>query len=210
VIRIFLDTDLQDCKNIVNKVWKFTNVFQSREQAELALDSYTGGSLAESNYATVIEENGKIVGFLFGKYGVRKPLKTKYSGLYGRLSLLARLLFIGKVSLAEKFQYLRLINVHETNRHKAKANRDNEVNLFAVDPNTQGKGYGKVLMEAFIQRCKDEKVQSVTLDTDKECNFRFYEHFGYKKVAEFYSPIQEKYTGTDGTSFVYELSLESK
>ncbi|MBN2440806.1 MAG: GNAT family N-acetyltransferase [Spirochaetales bacterium] len=83
---------------------------------------------------------------------------------------------------------------HETNRLKAEPNRKYEVTLFAVLPSMQGKGLGKELMNTFINKCIHDGVKRITLDTDEECNYQFYEHFGYHKIAEFYSPIEELYS----------------
>ncbi len=54
------------------------------------------------------------------------------------------------------------VNKHEVNRLRAEMHRDNEVQLFAVSPASQGKGYGKALMEAYIRECKRLNVKRVT------------------------------------------------
>jgi GNAT superfamily N-acetyltransferase len=102
---------------------------------------------------------------------------------------------------------ISMFNIHEKNRLSAEPDRKYEVNLFAVIPSMQGKGIGKELMKAFIEKCKLDGVKRITLDTDEECNYKFYENFGYYKKAEFYSPIQYLYTGKTGVSFVYELNI---
>lgn len=208
MIRDFNSGDFSRCREIVNEVWKFCDVFKPIQLADLFLDVYTGGSLAASNYAIVFEETERVQGFLFGKCGNAKTIRTQYSGISGNFRFLWQLLSVKGVTWKTKKNYITMFNEHEVNRHRAEMHRENEVHLFAVSPATQSKGYGKALMEAYIRECKKRKVKRVTLDTDKECNYLFYEHFGYKRIAEFYSPIQELYSGNDGSSFVYELNLE--
>ena len=207
MIRELRQEDIYDCITIVDAVWRFKEIFQPIELAELFLDIYTMGSLAGSNYGIVAEENGRVIGFLFGKSSTGKLYQTKYSGIRGQIRLLIDLFRITNVTLKRKLGYIGKINTHEINRRKAEPKREYEVNLFAVFPDLQGKGVGKDLMNSYINRCKKDGVNRITLDTDEECNYKFYEHFGYKKIAEFYSPIQEMYSQKSGTSYVYELKI---
>ncbi len=208
MIREYCSSDYSRCREIVDEVWRFSDVFKPEQLADLFLDVYTGGSLAASNYALVIEDAGSVQGFLFGKCGSGRTIRTRYSGLRGNLRFLWQLVTIKGLTWKTRTEYMARVNEHEVNRLRAEMHRDNEVQLFAVSPASQGKGYGKALMEAYIQECKRMNVKRVTLDTDTESNYVFYEHFGFKRIAEFYSPIQELYSGTDGSSFVYELNLE--
>lgn len=61
-----------------------------------------------------------------------------------------------------------------------------EVTLLnvAVDPNQQGKGYGKVLLEAFLDMCEQAKADSAWLEV-RESNqraFGLYEQTGFNEV----------------------------
>ncbi len=208
MIRYYTVGDFSRCNGIVNEVWRFTEKFKPIKLSNLFLDVYTAGSLGGSNYAIVVEDDGYVQGFLFGTCGGdAKLIKTRYSGLSGGLVFLSKLLCMRGVTWKMKRSYIAMMKEHEVNRLAVEKHREHEVHLFAVSPNAQGKGYGKALMEAFIGECVKNQVRRVTLDTDKECNFRFYEHFGYKRIAQFYSPLQKMYTGNDGSSFVYELLL---
>ena len=67
MIRDFQESDFDGCAHLVNKVWDFDRHFPPSELSNLFLRIYTGSSLAESNFKKVVDENGKISGFLFGK-----------------------------------------------------------------------------------------------------------------------------------------------
>jgi ribosomal protein S18 acetylase RimI-like enzyme len=207
MIRALRKEDIHGCILVVDDVWKFSEIFHPEQLAEIFLELYTLGSLSDSNFNFVVEENNSIVGFIFGKTKNGELYKTKYSGLMGQFRIIFNLFRINGVSLKNKFEYLKMMNIHELNRFNAEPDRKYEVNLFAVSEKMQGRGVGKKLMNVFIDKCKCDGVKRITLDTDEECNYKFYEHFGYKKIAEFYSPIQMLYTNKSGNSYVYELKI---
>ncbi len=207
MIRPFTYSDLTRCAAIVNKIWNFSTKFKPEPLSDLFLDFYTGGSLSASNLAVVVEEHNVVKGFLFGKCGNEKLIKTGYSGLWGKIKFLLQLFFLKGVSLKKKWYYLNIAAIHENNRLKVEPSRENEVNLFAVDPDTQGKGYGKMLMNEFIAHCRKNNISRVTLDSDKDCNTGFYDQFGFKVKGTFDSPLQKEYSGKSGLSIVYELKL---
>jgi GNAT superfamily N-acetyltransferase len=209
MIREYTNKDFARCVEIINRVWDFDGRFIPSQLSILFKDIYVGGSLSESNFAIVVEENNKVEGFLFGKCGIENLIRNEYSGFFGHLKILYQLLFLNSISLRRKLYYFKIFVAHEKNRKKIEPNRKNEVNLFAVDPNNQGKGYGKILMNYFIEFCKKHNINRVTLDTDKECNYGFYDHFGFKIKGEFYSPLQKEYSGKSGESYVYELKINS-
>lgn len=207
MIRKYQNNDFSRCASIVNKVWNFSGKFKPEPLSDLFLEFYTGGSLGASNFAVVIEENHRVKGFLFGKCGNANLIETQYSSFCGQLRFVTRLLFIRHITLKKKMYYLKIIGVHETNRRKIEPDRINEINLFAVDPDSHGKGYGKMLMQSFIEHCWQQNVNRITLDSDEECNTGFYNHFGFKVKGVFDSPLQKEYSGKSGLSIVYELII---
>ncbi len=207
MIRDYKDRDFNACRDMVNQVWDFDTRFKPAELADLFKTVYTAGSLAESNFFIVIEEDQQVKGFLFGKCGDKNLYENEYSGVAGSLKSLLKLLSLKGLTLRKKIYYIKIMFRHQAARHKVEPSRENEVNLFLVDPGAQGKGYGKQLMTAFIDYCKTQDVGRVTLETDKECNYGFYDHFGFKVKGEFYSPLQKEYSGNTGDCYVYELNL---
>ena len=206
-VRNYKDSDFSACVDIINHVWDFDTRFQPQQLSDVFKEIYVGGSLAGSNFSVVVERHNKIQGFLFGKCGKTKLHKTKYSGLIGNLKFMLQLFSVPGVPVKRKCYYVKIIGEHERNRRRVEATRANEVNLFAVDPSAQGNGYGKLLMNAFIEHCRSLQVKRITLETDKTCNYGFYQHYGFTIKGEFFSPLQQEYSGTSGESYVYELSL---
>jgi len=89
-----------------------------------------------------IEEEDRVQGFLFGNSGKKDLYKTEYSGLRGTLRIINEMFSIEGVPFRKKLQYLWMERIHERNRNKIVPESENEVNLFAVDPNAQGRSFG--------------------------------------------------------------------
>jgi hypothetical protein len=80
MIRDYQTSDFGDCVNLVNKVWEFDKHFAPPELSQLFQRIYTGSSLSESNFRKVVEENGQIKGFFFGKIENQKLYESEFSG----------------------------------------------------------------------------------------------------------------------------------
>lgn len=66
-----------------------------------------------------------------------------------------------------------------------------EVTLLniAIAPDKQGKGYGRILMEAFIKACEESNAESIWLEV-RESNlkaFQLYESLGFNEVDRRYN-----------------------
>lgn len=205
-IRNFTPADYPRCVHIVDAVWHFDERFKPAGLADFFKQTYVGGSLSVSNFAVVIEDNGQVQGFLFGRCGRQPLFKNEYSGTRGYLKAVAQLLLIRQVRLKTKFHYLTLIAEHERHRLQLES-RVNEVHLFAVAPSAQGHGYGQRLLDAFISHCQQHQVNRITLETDQSCNLGFYDRLGFKKIAQFQSRLQQAYSGGSGDCTVLELML---
>ncbi len=206
VIRDFTQQDTLKCVDIVDAVWQFDERFKPAGLADFFKQTYVGGSLSVSNFAVVIEDSGQVQGFLFGRCGRQPLFKNEYSGTLGYLRSITRFFLLKQVSFKQKCYYLVLITEHERNRLQLE-HRVNEVQLFAVAPNAQGRGYGKSLLGAFIGHCQEHRVHRITLETDQSCNLGFYDRLGFKKIAQFQSRLQQAYSGGSGDCTVLELML---
>lgn len=207
VLRDYQDGDFNSCMHLVNKVWEFDQHFHPPSLSDLFKRIYTGGSLGASNFNKVIEEHSLVKGFLFGKIENVEVPKNEFNRLSGQLKLFKDLLWIKGGSLGKKLSYIHMINTHEGNRRRAEPKKNSEVNLFVVDPASQGKGYGRLLMQSFINECKKQGVLRIILETDSKSNFQFYDHLGFKVKTEFYSPMLKEFSRDTGNTFIYELYL---
>ncbi len=64
-------------------------------------------------------------------------------------------------------------------------------NLFIL-PKYIGKGFGKYLMNDFLNRMKNEKFEKIRLDSEPNAE-NFYLKFGFKKIGEFETSIKNRF-----------------
>lgn len=203
IYRKYQEKDLEQCVKIVGDVWNFDLPFPEKKLSQYVKTAFTAISLKFSNYAFVIEENGVIKGFIFCKLEDKKLPKNYISWFK-----LGRYLLFTSVSFFEKLKLLKLFLQHEHSSKQAENHRNNQVNLFAVSSSSQGKGYGKILMQNFLNLCKEKNISRVVLDTDTNCNYGFYEHTGFTRKATFDSPLKNFFTkSATSENFVYEIKV---
>lgn len=208
LIRSYRDSDIECCQYLVNKVWHYDKHFYPAELAKTLTQIYVTSPLATSNFVKVVEVDNKVCGFLFGKVENLPRRRSEYSGLIGQMKIIGKLFSVRGVSIKRKLSLIQKIYLHERNRMKVEGEIDSEILLFVVDPDHQGEGWGKKLVNAFIESCLENKVKKVVLETDNESNYGFYNHFGFSIKCEFYSPLLAEFSGESGKTYVYELDLE--
>ena len=64
-------------------------------------------------------------------------------------------------------------------------------NLFVL-PNYIGRGFGRLLMNDFLERVKKENRKKVTLESDPNAE-NFYQHYGFIKVDHIETAISGRY-----------------
>lgn len=208
MIREYVPQDFEACVKIINEVWDFDGKFKPARLSTLFKIFYTSSSLTASNFTFVVEENGVVKGFLFGESGRHNHALAELTEVFGYWIFALKLLLLWGVKLKKKIHYLTIFLEHEKNRNHIKPRKD-EVNLFAVSPSAQGKGYGRALMNRFVDFCEARHTHRITLETNEECNYGFYRHFGFNKIGEFNSPLLKEYSSKSGLTYVYELEIPS-
>lgn len=195
--------DYQYCEQLVQKVWHFDSIFESTALREIASLGYTKGSLEGSNFAQVVELNGKVAGFLFGKNDNMVHLKFY---LFFKIAMLWKLFrFPG-----DKFprnELLAALKTHVENRSRVVEQGRSEILLFVVDPDFQGRGVGQLLWASFRDYCVDSGVDSIYVSTNTSEATGFYEHIGFTHLGDFMSPLHE-IAQWPGTPCMYEFRCQ--
>jgi hypothetical protein len=62
-------------------------------------------------------------------------------------------------------------------------------------------------MDEYADHCRRLGIDRLTLETDVESSYGFYDHYGFTVVGEFVSPMNQRFSGGSGRSFVYEFRL---
>lgn len=64
-------------------------------------------------------------------------------------------------------------------------------NLFIL-PNYIGKGFGKLLIEDFLNKMKNLKIKKITLNSEPNAE-KFYSKYGFNKIGEFETSIKNRF-----------------
>lgn len=187
IFREYKESDYGQCEELVNQSWGFDKIFSPEKLSDFAKLIYTKGSVLGSNYKMVVEDKGRVVGFIFGLN--EKSRKPGIHILF-RLNLLWKLLWI-KGNKPDKNDLLNALQIHEKNRTGIIHRGRSEIVLFVVSKEYQGKGIGKKLWAGFRNMCVESGVKSVVVETNKRGASSFYEKIGFVHLADFNSPLHE-------------------
>lgn len=206
IFRKYKESDYLECEELVNRAWDFDGNLQPSEFANLAKYVYTQGSVLSSNHFEVVEIDGVVVGFIFGRN--ERKQKTSNSLLFG-IGVFWRLLWLKFSGKKEKSKLVKALVTHEKNRSKLVLKGQSEIILFVVCETFQGKGLGKQLMANFLESCGNSGVNTVVVETNQQGAGSFYEQEGFQLLADFDSPLHE-YAIKGGQACVYEYRYHDK
>lgn len=136
-----------------------------------------------SGIAFVCENQQQLVGFVAGS--------DRPSGLYGRLLRQRALRFAlasAKAVLRKPEIMPRLIHALDKSEEAAVPDGMATLMSIAVNPDTQGLGAGKILVNKFLDACRERGVTAVNLTTDANNNAgvnAFYIRQGFKLARTF-------------------------
>lgn len=83
-----------------------------------------------------------------------------------------------------------------------KQSTDAYVCLFVVRSSLHGLGWGKKLMDNYARKAAMYGCPRLYLWTDKGCNYRFYDHSGFKRIGAISSPLLTD-PGAEANGFIY-------
>jgi hypothetical protein len=64
-------------------------------------------------------------------------------------------------------------------------------------------------MDAYLERCRAVGTRRIVVETDVGSSYGFYDHYGFERVAGFYSPLNERFLGAPDEAFIYQLDLDA-
>ncbi len=204
LFRTYREEDYSQCEALVNQAWGFDTIFYPKTLSDLAKHMYTQGSVLGSNYRMVVEIDGKVVGFIFGLCGY---LKTPAKSILFGFSFLWKLMWLTNVRTGMKKKLVNAMSVHEKNRAVLVDKGRSEIVLFIVSEEHQGKGIGTRLCTGFKERCGEEGVDSIVVETNTLGASTFYEKLGFKHMGNFDSPLHE-FATKGGQPCMYEYVYE--
>ncbi len=175
-IRHFLPCDIPALIPVLLETWDYDNR-STLENRKKATELFLLHDISISDYRKVLLIDNEVCGILCGRTD-KKFLDSDFSSLYASLSKEYR----KNPDINQLANYNDVVNHadEELTQHYKKSN--DEVTLLILNSSTKGKGCGRRLLEDFANERK-EKLP-IILTSDKDCNYHFYEHMGYKIIEQ--------------------------
>lgn len=186
-IKYFNNNDVKEASLLAKSYWGdlFTN--EGDKLAELINELLVRYNILNSRYSYKASEHGEMKGLLFA------ALKSNTN--HAREWLMHK---INKIPPTEKMIALNYLNYYEYNTsqiNKYVNSNDIILTLFI----SKQKGCGKLLMDGFMKKCRQDGLKNLFLWTDTTCNHQYYENNQFTLVARFKNsdtPGMEKHAET--------------
>lgn len=206
LIRSFKLTDTEQCVELIKCVWDFDG-FSSSIGSNATAMWYFAHHLLPSTHTFILEEEGKVLGYLFATIPNCTALQDQEE--LQQLNRLIEEQWNRTTSEDERSQFLKdwfyggnwAEEVLEQQQIQSKASM--WLQLFVVSPNAQGKGIGTRLLKAFETVAKKTSYHWLLLRTDTWCGWQFYEKRGFLRLGA--CPVVELPVQEDGVQPAYYL-----
>lgn len=180
--RLFQNEDIDSLIPILLKTWDYDHLF-SLDKRQKATRLFLYRCLIRSDYRRVITVSNQVKGILLANT-VFDYQDEYYFSLYQELSIKYR----EDSELNELLQYNDIVFLSNETLMKEVNYDHDEIILLILDKDSQGKGFGKTLLEEFNSNRED--VLPILLSTDDDCNYPFYEKCGYSIINECTLPYE--------------------
>ncbi|MFC1634486.1 GNAT family N-acetyltransferase [Planctomycetota bacterium] len=200
--RPYVDEDLDRCAALAADAWPIAAVIS--EDTHSLMKGFVKLGLLWSDYTEVCCTNDKVVGFLFGLTQKKLPSFRQslemnkmswqfFTGKYGKPRHRLRFLMSFTQTLVKVEFYCRTF--------------DSAIELFVVDKECRGRGLGQSLMNHFTEHLRQADKKTVYVYTDIECNWTFYEKYGFIKHRDFYDNGLSFLRAARTDSYIYYYNL---
>lgn len=148
---------------------------------------------------------GNIVGLFFGRVDSDYKMIAQLKAFFSFCVMCIRMICgrCGRVSAP--FTLLRKLNSNESNIKRNTPKSDGEVVLIVVDSEYRGRGIGRALMDRFLASAKERNAGVITVQSDEESSWGFYEKYGFRKCSTFHNDLASYIRNGDVKSFIYTI-----
>lgn len=200
---------VNQCVDLMGDTWDLDHLYPDLGRKNLVNELFFREAILEANHSElVIDDQGTVHGYLFGllpragEPRVVPLLQRLRAWTWAILHWLAGNFGPRLRALARTRELLGMIGSLEALRRPD----DAYVCLFFVRSSLRGQGWGRRLMDSFIQKAQGFHCRRIYLWTDKSCNYHFYEHTGFQRIQEISSPFLAQ-PGLEPNGFVYTREL---
>ncbi len=182
-------------------LWPLIDHAEKRFTHEIILMSH-----AISDVSLIAEADGEARGILMGFFPreLKSLLRAALHSIAFNVQVLLRKYKMSPFAKAAYWQGIRgdLSNILHGTESVAEV-------LLLTSQKDYRKGIGTALMDAWVEEVRKRGYKKTTLCTDSTVNWRFYEKYGFKRIAEY--PLKSFYyalPGVDVTGYRYVLELD--
>ncbi|MBP5439150.1 MAG: GNAT family N-acetyltransferase [Treponema sp.] len=178
-LRNFKKSDETALAAVINETWGLKS---SPKNAELALRfgyAYLYYNLAYSSFRVVAEYNGFASGIVCAG---RRSEKLPNLGYLAKAISYALPLFFCREFRSQLAAWKKFFKVTAANEANMAKEYKGRLYLLLTNPSCRGIGMGKKMLSSAEEYFILNGMDRFYLHTDTECNFRFYDSVGYKKV----------------------------
>jgi GNAT superfamily N-acetyltransferase len=195
--------DVEACVDVAFDAWPESARRVSREFLRHEIQVARRGS----TWAQTVTAGGRPVGLIFGRLNRDFRFADRLRQLYWELKSYA-LIALGVIGLSgNRFTFLRKLISDAINVRRIQPPADGEITFVMLDPAYHGRGIGKRLVENFLAAARQNGAKRLTLVTDEESNWRFYEHLGWKRVRSFLLNFDSYLLRGRKMGFIYLIDL---
>jgi len=208
-VRKYQASDLRACAELAAEAWPSRMPTISREDQVDGMEGYMMSALAASTWAEVLDESGRVVGFLFGRIEKHRRAGVKLVPEQSLISMASAFIAARHERPSNILRMIWNVALTELKMSVNRPHSDAEITMLIVGSAHRGKGYGRLLVERFVDAARADGASVLTVYTDDQSsNWRFYERLGFRRVAEFYDNISSFWVGRRANGIVYVLNPE--
>lgn len=206
--RNYVPEDLPACVSLAREAWPLPPGIATGVRTGEMIGVWIGSTVESSTWAEVAEDEHGIVGLLFGEIKGQRPLKEERGGLGIEMGITLRGLMGRYGNVLRALRFMASFMMTELKLRLNDPHTDAEISMLIVGEAHRGRGVGKQLVDRFIDGAKKLGAKSVSLYTDDQTsNWKFYEIYGFKRVAKFYDNGSSRYAGRHANALIYRLDI---
>ena len=210
-IKKFKRKHLMECSKIMAPTWALSKNLPLVKEHEKVCFFIMKYYFIKSSYKIVVFNDKTILGFLTADYVLKNfsrlfyKIKSYFDFIVFKFQLWVFLLFKKNDEKKQISDFFKALLVKKVVPIDSRACSE-IVSLF-VKTSCQGLGLGRKLLDTLLSVCKKNKIESIYLFTDTDCNYKYYDNMGFKNILTYSGTIGVSSKEENAFSFLYKLNL---
>lgn len=193
--------DIEFLASLLLETWDYLNQGSYEERIKVT-ELYILEEIMVCDYIKILKVDDNIKGIIAGYFHKQKP--NQYLDIFKE----RKESYFKDKTIAELYKYNQVIFAGNALIEKRHEIPESEIRLLFISSDTRGLNLGKYLVEEFINEATNKNCLSVSLYSDKDCNYKFYERLGFEVVDS--DSLEYNYFGNDYhfENFLFKLEIK--